>query len=83
MPAIEARIMVEATVVAPSSPLAMIKGMSLREHLITSLALPKYSISSELRPTLSLPFKIAIVAGMAPFSLTIFSTLRAVSTFLG
>ena len=57
--------------------------MSLLDALITLGAFPKYSISSSVSPTFNLPLKIAIVAGTAPLSRIIFSTLSAVSTFLG
>ena len=77
-------IIVVATVVAPSNFWATTTGKSRRLHLITSSPfLPRYSISSLDKPTLSLPFIMAMVAGTAPFSLTISSTFNAVSTFCG
>ena len=57
--------------------------MSLLLVFITFSALPKYSISSFVNPTFNFPPSIAIVAGIAPLSLIIFSTFKAVSTFLG
>ena len=84
MPAMWAIIMVVVTVVAPSSPRAMSTGRSRRLALVMAMPfLPKYSISPALRPAFSRPPMMAMVAGTAPFSRMIFSTARAVSTFLG
>ena len=84
MPAMAAMIMVVATVVAPSLPLAHKTGRSRREALVTAVpALPRCSISSLERPAFSRPPMMAMVAGTAPFSRIIFSTFSAVSTFCG
>ena len=84
MPAMAAMIIVVATVVAPSSPRATSTGRSRREALVTACPfLPRYSISSALRPAFSLPPMMAMVAGIAPFSRMMRSTFRAVSTFWG
>ena len=45
--------------------------------------LPKYSISSAVRPAFRRPPMMAMVAGTAPLSRMICSTCRAVSTFWG
>ena len=84
MPAILAMIMVVATVVAPSAPRATSAGRSRRLALATPRpVLPRYSISSRLRPALRRPPITAMVAGTAPFARIVCSTSRAVSTFLG
>ena len=84
MPAIWAKIIVDATVVAPSFFCPTMNAMSLLLVLMTACAaFPRYSICSRLRPITSLPCKIAIVAGTAPLSRIIFSTFNAVSTFFG
>ena len=83
-PAMWAIIIVVVTVVAPSSPRAHRAAMSLRLALAMARPfLPKYSISSGVRPHLSLPPMMAMVAGTAPFSRMILSTFSAVSTFFG
>ena len=77
-------IMVVVTVVAPSSPRAHRTARSRREALRMAVPfLPKYSISSGVRPAFSRPPMMAMVAGTAPFSRMIFSTFSAVSTFWG
>ncbi len=82
--AISAIIIVPATVVAPFPPNAISAGKSLRDALM-GLREPFASetSSSRVKPTFSLPFIIAIVAGIAPSSRTAFSTFRAVSRFCG
>ena len=45
--------------------------------------LPKYSISSAVRPAFRRPPMMAMVAGTAPFSRMMRSTYRAVCTFCG
>ena len=84
MPAMWAIIIVVVTVVAPSMPFATRTGRSRRLAFVTFCpALPRYSISSLVSPALSRPPRMAMVAGTAPFSRTMFSTARAVSTFWG
>ena len=84
MPAMWAMIMVVVTVVAPSAFLATSAGRSRRLALATLRpALPRYSISSALRPAFRRPPMTAIVAGTAPFSRMVCSTFSAVCTFLG
>ena len=82
-PAKSANIIVVATVVAPVNFLDMMKGKSLLDALTTFLFVAKNSISSLVKPTFKTPSNIAIVAGTAPFSLIISSTLLAISTFCG
>ena len=77
-------IIVVATVVAPSIPLAKIMETSRRETFETFVPVfPRYSISSTVMPTFMRPPKMAIVAGTAPCSRMICSTWSAVSTFCG
>ena len=84
MPAMWAIIMVVVTVVAPSAPWATSTDRSRREALVTAWpCLPRYSISSLVRPAFSRPPRTAMVAGTAPFSRMIRSTCSAVSTFWG
>ena len=74
----------EPDVVAPSAPRATRAGRSRRLAFATSRpALPRYSISSWLRPAFSRPPMTAMVAGTAPFLRMVSSTSRAVSTFFG
>ena len=83
-PAIWARIMVAATVVAPSWPEATSRAMSRRLALVTAWpALPRYSSCSGSSPTHSFPPRMAQVAGTAPFSRMMASQVLAVSTFWG
>ena len=82
-PAMEAMIMVVATVVAPVMPVARYTATSRRLTLPTPSALHITSSSSAFRPTFSLPPMIAVVAGTAPSARTISSTLCANSTFCG
>ena len=82
MPAMWAMIMVVVTVVAPSSPRAHSTARSRRLALWTAVPfLPRYSISSGVRPAFRRPPRMAMVAGTAPFSRMMDSTFRAVSTF--
>ena len=84
MPAICAIIIVVVTVVAPSAPLQIRAARSRRDAFATPLPVfPRYSISSSVRPAFIRPLITAIVAGTAPFSRMILSTLSAVSTFCG
>ena len=84
IPAMWAIIMVVATVVAPSAPWATRTDKSRREALVTFCpCLPRYSISSGVRPAFRRPPRMAMVAGMAPLARMISSTFRAVSTFWG
>ena len=84
MPAMWAIIMVVVTVQAPSWPRATSTGRSRRLALaISGPFLPKYSISSGVRPAFSRPPMMAMVAGTAPLSRMICSTSRAVFTFWG
>lgn len=63
-----AAIIVPATVVAPSSCAAIIGAKSRLDAFITSRALARYCICSFVKPTVSWPFRIAIVAGVAPYN---------------
>ena len=84
MPAMAASIMVAATVVAPDWPAATTKGTSRRLTLMALWPnLPSISISAASRPTFNRPFKIAMVAGTAPWARTSTSTRSAVCTFCG
>ena len=84
IPAMWAMIMVVATVVAPSASQATSAGRSRRLALVTLRPiLPRYSISSWVNPAFSRPPMTAMVAGMAPASRMVCSTISAVSTFLG
>ena len=84
IPASAAIIIVAATVVAPSSFLAIIAGISRLEAFVIAVPFfPKYSISSLVKPAFNRPPIIAMVAGTAPFFLTSSSTISAVSTFFG
>ncbi len=84
MPAMWAIIMVVVTVVAPSAPRAHSTARSRRLALVTAWpCLPRYSISSLVQPAFRRPPRMAMVAGTAPLSRMICSTLRAVSTFWG
>ena len=77
-------IMVVVTVVAPSALRETSTARSRRLALVTSWPfLPRYSISSAVRPAFRRPPRMAMVAGTAPLSRMICSTLRAVSTFWG
>ena len=82
MPANAAMIIVVATVVAPSCFRAASTGKSRRDALVTAVPfLPRYSISSGVRPAFRRPPMTAMVAGTAPPSRTVCSTRKAVSTF--
>ena len=84
IPAMCAIIIVVVTVVAPSAPRATRAGRSRRLALATPRpVLPRYSISSWLKPALRRPPITAIVAGTAPLSRMVCSTKSAVSTFFG
>ena len=84
MPAMWAIIMVVVTVVAPSALRETSTARSRRLALVTSWPfLPRYSISSAVRPAFRRPPRMEMVAGTAPLSRMICSTLRAVSTFWG
>ena len=83
MPAIFARIIVVATVVAPVSFCATTIGRSRRLTLSTPFASHMRTSSSSVRPHLRRPSMIAIVAGIAPCSRMIFSTSRAKLRFSG
>ena len=76
-------IIVDATVVEPDIFCATTIGRSRLEIFWTSSSVAKKSISSLVRPTLILPLIIAIVAGIASLALTVSSTIKAVSIFLG
>ncbi|OPZ36275.1 MAG: hypothetical protein BWY99_02056 [Synergistetes bacterium ADurb.BinA166] len=82
-PASDAPIIVLATVVAPSPPLASSIGRSRLLALRTSDERPMCSSSSSLSPTRITPPIIAIVAGVAPSSRMMRSQVRALSTFSG
>ena len=62
---------------------AATSAISLLETFAISLEVARNSSSEYVRPILILPLIIAIVAGNAPFSNTIFSKVLAVSTFCG
>ena len=84
MPAMAARIMVAATVVAPDLPAATTNGKSRRLTLVMAAPpWPKTSMSARDSPTLSLPSMMAMVAGTAPCWRTSSSTRSAVATFCG
>ena len=84
MPASAAMIIVVVTVVAPSAPRATSTGRSRRDAFATPLPfLPRYSISSGVRPAFRRPPMTAMVAGTAPLSRMVCSTRSAVSTFCG
>ena len=83
MPASEAMIMVEATVVAPVRPSAHITGKSRRDTLATFSPLHISSSSLCERPTFSTPPIIAMVAGTAPSARMIFSISAAKARFSG
>ena len=83
MPAISAKIIVEATVVAPRDLLAITTATSLLETFTTSFAFAKVSKSSSVKPIFIFPSIIAIVAGIAPSFLMIDSTFFAILTLSG
>ena len=83
MPASAAQIIVPATVVAPSSPLASTAGRSRRLTLCAWPERPSSSSSSSDRPMRMRPPISAMVAGSAPRSRITASTSRAVRTFSG
>ena len=83
IPAKFAKIIVAETVVAPHNFIAVTIGISLLETLIIPFFFPNSSISSGVIPMMGSPSMIPIVAGTAPLSLTVFSTAKAHSTFLG
>ena len=75
---------VDATVVAPVAPAATMKGMSRRLTLVTLRpVVPSTSISAGVKPALSRPLMMAMVAGTAPCLRTSASTSSAVATFCG
>ena len=83
MPAICAAIIVPATVVAPSLPLAMQAERSRRDTFSTLSAVASSSSSSSSRPMRIRPSATAMVAGTAPSSRTAASIALAVSRLRG
>ena len=83
MPARLARIMVEATVVAPVPPVASRMGRSRRLTLATFSPLHISSSSPADRPTFIRPSMMAMVAGMAPSARMMRSTSAAKVRFSG
>ena len=83
MPARLARIIVEATVVAPVRFSATMMGRSRRDTLATPSPLHISSSSSCVRPTFSTPSMIAMVAGTAPSARTMRSTSAAKARLSG
>ena len=78
-----ARIIVEATVVAPVRFSATMMGRSRRDTLATPSPLHISSSSSCVRPTFSTPSMIAMVAGTAPSARTMRSTSAAKARLSG
>lgn len=84
MPAMCATIIVAATVIAPFCLRTIVGRISLLDTLLHACpALASETSCSPERPTQTSPARIAIVAGVAPCSLTVASTLLAVSRFCG
>jgi len=79
MPTSAQIIMVAATVVLPNYLRAMTLERSLREHLKTPFCWERDWSWGSVRPTWMVPWRMAIVAGVAPASRIIFSREVAVS----
>ena len=83
MPARAAAIIVAATVVAPSRPVAAAKARSRRLTFITPDAVASLSTSSDASPTVRVPAMTPTKAGSAPPSRTARSSPAATSSDLG